>query len=627
MTRTLHRPLAALLACLALGWTLTAAEPTAPVKKPEAKAPALPDLSQFKTVDTAIKTRVSLAASEDQPAPQPGYLGIQVAADAGGRLVVAEVEADSPAARAGLQAGDVLVKFAGKPVPSAETLRELLHAQAPGAAVKLALTRKEKSLEVPVTLAATSRPMQIRPRAVLGVYAALPKEGEGLVLEEIVSGSAAAKAGLERGDVVLKIDGTPLKSPENLSEILSRKNPGDPVTLTLKWNRKVVDLKVTLGAETRRGGRGRRGWDSRVLTYWTRDRYRLAVVCVEYPDVKHNAKITAKDWEDALFSTKTYVKKSVTGQPVFGSLSDYYQEQSYGKLRVTGKVFPYVQVSKKRTEYGQGNDFRTRTALLTEALDKLLARDGKDALKDFDGLFFMYAGDRVRTNRGGLYWPHRSSVSHQGKRWPYFICPEGGPRMADISVACHEFGHLLGLPDLYARPEEPGSRGVGAWCAMSEQAGNGRPQHFCAWSKEKLGWLTPAVINPTVKQKLILAPVEDSPKECFKVLVRPDGSEYFLLENRRKKGFDQSVPAEGLVIWRVVQNRPGLVESHGIAGPPGPRLYPFAVPFPSPANNALTPYTTPSSRGQLGGGLPVHITNIRRLPDGRITFYIGYEYL
>ena len=76
--------------------------------------------------------------------------------------------------------------------------------------------------------------------------------------------------------------------------------------------------------------------------------------------------------------------------------------------------------------------------------------------------------------------------------------------MANISVFCHEFGHMLGLPDLYARPENPGSEGVGIWCAMSNQAGNGRPQHFCAWCKEKLGWVKPTVIDPTVKQKLIL---------------------------------------------------------------------------------------------------------------------------
>jgi M6 family metalloprotease-like protein len=263
---------------------------------------------------------------------------------------------------------------------------------------------------------------------------------------------------------------------------------------------------------------------------------------------------------------------------------------------------------------------------LTEALDKLYARDGKDCLKDFDGIFFLYAGDRVQTNRGGLYWPHKSFVSHGDKRWPYFIVQEGGARMTDISVICHEFGHMLGLPDLYARPENPGSEGVGVWCAMSNQAGLGKPQHFSAWSKEQLGWISPCVIDPSVKQKLILAPIENSSKECFKVLARQDGSEYFLLENRKKKGFDASLPAEGLLIWRVIANRPILEESHGVEGPAGPRVFLDSVPFPSKANNAFTPYTTPSSRSQLGGGMPVHITNIRRLPDGRVTFYVGYEF-
>ena len=52
-----------------------------------------------------------------------------------------------------------------------------------------------------------------------------------------------------------------------------------------------------------------------------------------------------------------------------------------------------------------------------------------------------------------------------------------------------------------------------------------------------------------------------------------------------------------------------------------------AVPFPSKSNTAFTPYTTPSSKSLKGGGLPVYITNIRKLPDGRVTFYVGYEYL
>jgi hypothetical protein len=209
--------------------------------------------------------------------------------------------------------------------------------------------------------------------------------------------------------------------------------------------------------------------------------------------------------------------------------------------------------------------------------------------------------------------------------------------MNNISVFCHEFGHMLGLPDLYARPEQPGSEGVGVWCAMSQQMGSGRPQQFSAWSKERLGWIDPVMIDPRVKQKLILSPLDDDPTQCYKVMVRPDGSEYFLLENRRKRGWDAGLPAEGLLIWRVV-SRPRqadetepqqpviLEEAHGIEGALGPRSSTSSVPFPSAQNHAFTPFTTPSSRSQLGGGLPVYITNIRKLPDGRITFHIGYEY-
>jgi len=161
---------------------------------------------------------------------------------------------------------------------------------------------------------------------------------------------------------------------------------------------------------------------------------------------------------------------------------------------------------------------------------------------------------------------------------------------------------------------------------MSNENGNGRPQHFSAWCKEQLGWLTPAVLDPAVKQKLILAPVENSTNECFKVLARADGTEYFLLENRRKTGFDRILPGEGLLIWRVVNGKAILEESHGVEGPAGPRVFPTSVPFPSRANNAFTPYTTPSSRALLGGGRPVHITGIHALDDGRIAFHIGYEY-
>jgi M6 family metalloprotease-like protein len=582
------------------------------------------DLSEYRTVDNAVTTRISKAAPA--AAGQAAYLGIHVGSD-GGKLVVGDVDAGSPAARAGIQRGDIVVQLAGQPVSHPDGLRETIMARSPGESVKLALLRNNQAIDVTVTLGSVSRPMRLgTQRAVLGIRVGDPKEGDGVAVTQVVAGSPAEKAGLEVGDIILKIDGVSLTDPAKLSDAIAEKKPGDTVELTLKWNKKTVDLKVPLAGEPAIAGPAL-AWDNRIPSYWRKDVYRLAVVAVEYPDAKHNPKITAAEWEESLFSKASYVKKNnATGQPVFGSLNDYYQEQSHNKLRVEGKFFDWVQVSKNRNDYSQGTGTGNKTALLTEALDKLHARDGKDCLKDYDGIFFLYAGGRVQTTRGGLYWPHRASFTHQGKRWGYFIVPEGGTRMTNISVICHEFGHMLGLPDLYARPENPGSEGVGTWCAMSNQIGNGRPQHFSAWCKEQLGWIQPAVIDPTVKQKLILAPVEDSSRECVKVLVRLDGSEYLLLENRRKKGFDQDLPAEGLLIWRVVGNRPILEESHGVEGPAGPRVFPNAVPFPSQANSAFTPYTTPSSRSQLGGGLPVHITSIRRLPDGRITFHVGYEY-
>jgi M6 family metalloprotease-like protein len=608
---------------LFLSWTvlLAAAWLTAPGQAADSTPPA-PDLSGFRTVATATTTEISKTPAA---APgQSGYLGIHAAIDHRGKLVVEEVEAGSPAAQAGLRAGDVLLKLGEQAVRSPEALRELLQSRAPGEVVRVAVERRKKKLEVTATLAATSRPRKVPSRpAMLGVQIGEADGGEGAPIRQVVPDSPAAGAGLKVGDVLLKINGTLLTNAALLGDSVAEKEPGETMTLTLRREGKEVELKVQLAEAP---SRGRGGPDREDRSVWKKDVYRLAVVAVEYPDVKHNPAITLKDWEDAHFSKGSYVSRnSATGQPVYGSLNDYYLEQSCGALRVEGRVFDWVEVSKKRADYAQGTG-SSRTGLLAEALDVLHAREGSEALKEFDGVFFLYAGGRFQTNRGGLYWPHRASVSYQGRRLPYFIVPEGGNEMSNISVICHEFGHMLGLPDLYARPENPGSEGLGIWCCMSNQAGSGRPQHMSAWCKEQLGWLKPTVIDPTIKQKLVLAPIENSATECFKVLIRRDGSEYLLLENRRKTGFDQSLPAEGLLIWRIVARRPILEESHGVDGPAGPRVFTTSVPYPSAANNAYTPYTTPSSRSQLGGGLPVYLTNIRQLPDGRVAFYVGYDF-
>jgi hypothetical protein len=76
--------------------------------------------------------------------------------------------------------------------------------------------------------------------------------------------------------------------------------------------------------------------------------------------------------------------------------------------------------------------------------------------------------------------------------------------------------------------------GAGVWCAMANQAG-GRP----AAALQRPGARRSSVVKPTWsirrQAELILAPIEES-RECLKIPVRADGSEYFLLENRAKEG-------------------------------------------------------------------------------------------
>lgn len=581
------------------------------------------ELAGYRTVTSAVKAKIE--TQNDGAAGQSGFLGIEVKESSRGRITVTDVAAGSPAEAAGILKGDALWEIAGDKPRSTEELRHALQNTGPGESIRVVVERKSKKISLTAKMSAASRPLRLADqRGILGVQVESLETGEGLRVTRVTPDLPAAKAGLKTGDVLLKLNDVPLIGGSSLSDMLSTHEAGEKVSVTYRRGDDESRFECALDPDDSPDSS-----NARPRSVWRKPEFRLGVVCVEFDDVTHNEKVRRAEWEEFCFSANSYRDKvNATGQKVYGSVNDFFQELSCGQLRVTGKVFDWVKLSRKRADYSQGTaSTRTRSAFFNEALDKLRDRDGRDALDELDGLLFIYAGDRFPTaNRGTLFWPHRNSTTYKGRRWSYIICPEGAPRMANISVFCHEFGHILGLPDQYARPENPGSEGLGAWCGMSNQSGNGRPQHFCAWCKERMGWLQPTVINPTVKQKLILNPVQGTTNECFKVLVRADGSEYLLLENRPKQGFDKSLVADGLLIWRVVGGRLMLEESHGIDGPSGPRVFLGSVPYPSAANDSFTPYTTPSSRSQLGGGLPVYLTNIRKLADGRVAFHIGYEY-
>jgi len=125
-----------------------------------------------------------------------------------------------------------------------------------------------------------------------------------------------------------------------------------------------------------------------------------------------------------------------------------------------------------------------------------------------------------------------------------------------IGVLAHELGHGFGLPDLYGTGSS-GHYGAGSWDLMGTGAwgcDGDDPSTPClpgAWTKHAMGWVTVDTIPAgTSLGEVTLDPVETSGRI---VLVESnDGSgEYFLLENRRREGFDQNLLEEGLLIWHV----------------------------------------------------------------------------
>lgn len=139
----------------------------------------------------------------------------------------------------------------------------------------------------------------------------------------------------------------------------------------------------------------------------------------------------------------------------------------------------------------------------------------------------------------------------------YVIQPETlGGGMQTMGVFAHEYGHAIGLPDLY--DTDGSSEGIGDWSLMAGGSWNyvtrsgDRPAHMDAWCKYKLGWVMPTrvtgtLMNEPITQAATAADVYQLGNGSPVLL----GGEYFLVENRQKAGFDAGLPGAGLLIWHI----------------------------------------------------------------------------
>jgi immune inhibitor A len=357
---------------------------------------------------------------------------------------------------------------------------------------------------------------------------------------------------------------------------------------------------------------------------------RALVLLVDFSDKV--AKETQKHYMDMLFSKGTYQT---------GSLRDFYWEASYQKLDVTGDVSgqggatagwyrapkPYSYYTNNQNGFGQ---YPQNAQKLVEDVVALAASSINYANYDNDGdgvvdaLFVVHAGPGAEaTGNKADIWSHQWSINpktYNGvKVSNYSMEPEDGR----IGVFCHELGHVFGLPDLYDYGYD--SAGTGSWDLMAGGSWNNgglNPAHPIGWCKAKLGWLNPTKIF-NAQQVVTLKPYAKN-DQIFKLPINDINSkEYFLMENRKKTGFDTYLPGDGLIITHIDENMANnndqnhyLVDIEQCDGKfdlnKNANRGDDKDPYPCGTNTALTISTTPNSKSYAVTDSKVSVTDIQK---------------
>lgn len=219
--------------------------------------------------------------------------------------LVKEVQADTPAAKAGLKADDVIARFDGEAVRSAAQLARLVRETPPGRTVAIEVSRGGATQRLTATLG-EGRPFAfsgdvgdvhvevppippVPPLPPMPPIEPLVREGidrarrgfflvdrpgrlgltyqelsgqlaryfkvedGSLLVSEVSEDSPAAKAGLKAGDIIVRVNGKPVSRGQELREEVARAEAGSSITLRVQRDGKPVDVKVTLGARARDG--------------------------------------------------------------------------------------------------------------------------------------------------------------------------------------------------------------------------------------------------------------------------------------------------------------------------------------------------------------------------------------
>jgi len=287
----------------------------------------------------------------------------------------------------------------------------------------------------------------------------------------------------------------------------------------------------------------------------------------------------------------TYSNMFNSSQSGVNSMYRYFLEASYSGLSINASFYPIptttvvsYQDSQPRNYYKpynattnpigyQGGDNGTERRdrehiLLKNAVNAISAQVPVGLVIDGDGdgmvdnVCFVISGSP--TGWSSLLWPHMWSLYSQtatvnGKRvYTYNFQLQTS---LNVGVLCHEMFHSLGSPDLYHYSFD-GLHPVWYWDLMEYNANP--PQHMGAYMKFRYGTWISSVPEITVAGTYTLNPLTSSTGNCYKIRSPNSSTEYFIVEYRKRSGtFESSLPADGLLVYRINTSRNGLGNSSG----------------------------------------------------------------
>lgn len=355
-----------------------------------------------------------------------------------------------------------------------------------------------------------------------------------------------------------------------------------------------------------------------------------------------------KDYFEDLFNKESY---SYDGAQ--GSVYDYFNEASYGKLSLKGSIFGPYKSRYSMSYYGanlsNGND-RNPKALFLEAIENVAAETNLsvfDCNNDgyLDNIHIIYAGYGEEAGAvSDAIWAHKMGfpdINIQGVKINCYSCSSelrgnSGYGITRIGPCCHEIGHALGTLDFYDTDYSSGGNfeGTGKWDIMASGSWNNggiTPPHFNPYTKVfDFGWCDIQDLEDGCEYSI--APSNREDNQIYRISTTSEG-DFYLVENRSKEGFDSYIYDSGLMIYHVHPNIDKTSKTNTINASYPQMMYPVCAssdysvpnsnpisygnvnsdgcPFPGSSNNRSFGYsTTPAFFSWAGEEQDIYISDI-----------------